>query len=183
MLAGGTAEVTLDGSASDDGDGGTQTLTYRWSRVLGPSGGGAIEDATAAITRVVYSLAGTYRYRLTVSDGRASSSATVDVIVRPEPEPVAQLRRGDANADGEVDISDGARILNTLFLGDAPFACLDAADSNDSGVVDMSDAVRIFEYLFLGGTAPPPPGPVDCGPDATDDDAIDCASYPLCPSA
>ena len=84
------------------------------------------------------------------------------------------FRRGDVNNDGAVDISDGIRIVNRLFLGAGPFVCNDAADANDSGVIDLSDAIGVFGFLFQGALPPRDPGPFDCGIDPTDD-ALDCA--------
>jgi hypothetical protein len=90
-------------------------------------------------------------------------------------EPV--FRRGDSNADGTPDISDGVFTLNFLFLGGSAPVCFDAADTNDDGRVDLSDAAALFNYLFLGGAAPPAPGPEECGDDPTDDELGDC-EYP-----
>ncbi|MGQ9591733.1 MAG: hypothetical protein ACUVYA_15725 [Planctomycetota bacterium] len=86
--------------------------------------------------------------------------------------------RADANVDGQVDISDGVKVLNVLFLGDAPEGCDDAMDSNDDGKTDISDGVWILNFLFLGGPKSPQPYP-DCGPDPTLDD-LGCAAYPFC---
>lgn len=86
--------------------------------------------------------------------------------------------RADSNADGKVDISDGVRVLNVLFLGDSPSGCDDAMDSNDDGKMDISDGIWILNFLFLGGPQPPQPYP-DCGVDPTPD-ALTCAAYPLC---
>ncbi len=47
--------------------------------------------------------------------------------------------RGDANADGVVNISDPSFILNALFTGGRQPDCDDAADANDDGLVDISD--------------------------------------------
>lgn len=88
----------------------------------------------------------------------------------------ARFRRGDSNGDGKIDIADGVRILNALFLGTAALDCKDAADTNDSGDVDLSDGVAVFNFLFLGGAKPPSPGPNDCGGDPTADTLI-CESY------
>jgi len=100
--------------------------------------------------------------------GGISSLDLLDEITTSDPAaPV--LRRGDANNDGTVDISDGVGIVNRLFLGGAPFACDDAADSNDDGGIDISDAIKIFGFLFLGETDPPAPGASICGPDPSDD--------------
>jgi hypothetical protein len=80
-----------------------------------------------------------------------------------------EFLRGDANGDGKVDLSDGVRVLNYLFLGNATIECLDAADSNDTGGHDLTDGVRIFNFLFLGHEPPPVPGHLDCGVDPSAD--------------
>src|SRR5687767_4151233 len=85
--------------------------------------------------------------------------------------------RGDANASGAVDISDGIRILGYLFLGNpATLDCEDAADVDASGTINLSDAVYILGYLFTGGSAPEAPFP-SCG---TSPGGLGCASYPGC---
>jgi hypothetical protein len=81
--------------------------------------------------------------------------------------------RGDANGDGEINLSDATFGLNNLFLGGPPpRPCGDSADFNDSGTRDVSDAVYLLNFLFLGGPRPPPPFPFR-GPDPTPD-PIDC---------
>jgi hypothetical protein len=81
------------------------------------------------------------------------------------------VRRGDSDSNGAVNITDAVRILNVLFLGIGIITCDDAADSDDNGAVNITDAVRILNVLFLGiGVIPPP---TECGPDPTDD-ALGC---------
>jgi hypothetical protein len=63
---------------------------------------------------------------------------------------------GDANADGEVDISDPVAILGHLFLG-AGLSCPGAGEVNGDGKLDISDSVHLLQHLFLGGD--PPAGP------------------------
>ena len=93
--------------------------------------------------------------------------------------PDKPFQRGDANVDGDLDLSDGVVILNSLFLGGPEPECLDAADTDDSGTVQITDAVVLFNYLFLD--AAPPSAPFEeCGPDPTDEDLLHCPSYP-CP--
>ena len=79
------------------------------------------------------------------------------------------FRRGDANGDGTLDLSDGIAVLNYLFSGRSQLECQDAADANDSGVVDIADAIFLFSALFTGGPPTPPPGHLDCGSDPTGD--------------
>ena len=82
--------------------------------------------------------------------------------------------RGDANADGELDISDPVTLLRSQFHGDAVVRCDDAGDSNDDGKLDIADAVYVFRYLFQGGDAPGAPFP-EPGWDPTGD-GLGCAS-------
>ncbi|MFQ5653538.1 MAG: hypothetical protein ACE5GW_02260 [Planctomycetota bacterium] len=89
------------------------------------------------------------------------------------------FRRGDANADGALDISDPIRVLAVLFTGGGPPPCEDALDANDDGALDVADAIILLGRLFEGG--PPLPVPYfACGPDFTGD-GLDCASYAPCP--
>lgn len=64
--------------------------------------------------------------------------------------------RGDANADGQVDLTDALATLNHLFQNGAD-VCLEAADADASGQVDLSDAVTVLNHLFQGGPAPAAP--------------------------
>jgi len=87
--------------------------------------------------------------------------------------------RGDSDANGLLQITDGVRVFGFLFLGNPlQFDCPDAADVDDSGILDISDGIYALNFLFTGGPPPISPYP-DCGVDLTADD-LDCASYPLC---
>jgi hypothetical protein len=99
--------------------------------------------------------------------------------------------RGDVDASGDINITDGIFLLNYLFSGGTTPACLDAADVNDSGggAPDITDAIAVFNWLFLGGPAPSPPSPTtspyisrDCGLDPPDGptDTLDCAAFAPC---
>jgi hypothetical protein len=84
--------------------------------------------------------------------------------------------RGDANNDGNVDISDVSAILGSP-------ACPLAADVDDDGDVDSDDADYLQAYVFNPIGNPPPPAPFpDCGPDPTNpqpgDDCSGCTSPP-----
>ncbi len=100
-------------------------------------------------------------------------------VVPPRVAADCGFRRGDANVDAVLDLSDGVMILGFLFLGGKEPTCRDAADSNDTGGLDLSDPIYIFTFLFGGGPPPPAPGPDRCGPDPTPD-RLDCVSYPRC---
>jgi hypothetical protein len=77
--------------------------------------------------------------------------------------------RGDASADGKMDLSDPIRILNFLF-GSPPLStgCRSASDANDDGVMDISDALTVLLYLFVGAQPLAAPFPL-CGADPTPD--------------
>jgi N-acetylmuramoyl-L-alanine amidase len=128
-------------------------------------------EATPRRTRIEFTRAGSYRYRLEVDDGRATAAAEVTLRVRDAAE---LFRRGDANQSGGVDLSDPVFILAWLFTGGETPACLDAADADDGGVIDISDAILLLQWLFLGGPEPAPPGPHRCGADPTEDGLAPC---------
>jgi hypothetical protein len=70
--------VTLSGSGSDP-DGGPSALTFAWSQVSGPTV--TIGNASQAVANVTPSTAGSYVFRLTVSDGAAQASDTMTLTV------------------------------------------------------------------------------------------------------
>ena len=180
QLEGGVAEVTLDGSGSDDGDEGSQGLTFAWSKVRGPDGD-TIASPGEATTTVSFTQEGAYLYQLDVDDGQAENnthSARLEITVLPEPG--VRFVRGDVDSVDGINLTDGIVILNFLFLGGPPPACIDAADTDDSGVLDITDGIIIFSWLFLGGDPPREPMPSataylpeDCGLDPTED-TIEC---------
>ncbi|MBI4584524.1 MAG: hypothetical protein HY717_10950 [Planctomycetes bacterium] len=92
--------------------------------------------------------------------------------------PPALFTRGDANADGQMDISDAVVLLLHLFAGRPAPSCSKSADVNDDGELEIGDAIHALSYLFLTGETPAPPFGA-CGADTTPD-ALACASYPRC---
>ena len=78
--------ATLTSSATDDGlpNG---TLNYRWSVVSG--NGATISSPTAPTTQVSFAAAGTYIFRMTVSDSQLSTSADVTVTAQAGNKPPA----------------------------------------------------------------------------------------------
>lgn len=80
-----------------------------------------------------------------------------------------EFLRGDANEDGNVDITDAIYTLGILFQDKPLPICLDTADTNDDGGVDISDAVYLLNHLYAGGGPLPAPGQ-EYGFDPTVDD-------------
>lgn len=114
------------------------------------------------------------------SDGRLTFGATGEVILEPLEggDPETRFRRGDANADGNQDLSDAVSILGYLFLGGPSPSCTKSADSDDTGNIDLTDAIYLLGHLFLGGPEPGPPFE-ECGNDPTED-GLDCVAYAPC---
>jgi hypothetical protein len=170
-------EIFFDGGASDPGG---AIVSHLWESDLGDML--STEEDFAIATLPV----GTHMISFSVQDNEGfwSDVATVEIVVEEfvEPTPPPPIfRRGDANLDVTIDVSNGIFILDFLFLGDAAFACPDAGDTDDSGDLDLSDAISVFEFLFLGNLPPPLPGPFTCGPDPTEDIAeLGCDTEPPC---
>jgi large repetitive protein len=81
------ASVTLDGSGSSDPDAGT-ALSFLWTQLAGPAA--ALSDPQAArpsFTAPQVTASTLLRFSLTVGDGQATSTATVDVLVRQVNQP------------------------------------------------------------------------------------------------
>ena len=80
---------------------------------------------------------------------------------------ISFFRRGDANGDEKLDISDAVSVLGYLFLG-TEISCEDAADADDSGDLLITDGIVILMHLFGGTETIPPPYPepgLDPNPD------------------
>lgn len=87
------------------------------------------------------------------------------------------FRRGDANADGSLDISDAFFLLIYLFdEGPAP-ECRKAADANDDGRLNLADAVHLVRHTLRGQPLPEPIG--GCGPEETTD-TLSCERFTPC---
>ncbi len=67
------------------------------------------------------------------------------------------FQRGDANADGRIDLADPVSLLQFLFVSGETPACMDAADADDSEDLNITDGVLVLNYLFVGGEPPRPP--------------------------
>ena len=78
-------EVNLNGNKSQAPGG--RIVSYLWEKMSGPAGGN-IMAASAAETKVTGLSAGTYEFRLTVTDNNgATVAASVAVVVKPQPAP------------------------------------------------------------------------------------------------
>lgn len=72
---------------------------------------------------------------------------------------------GDANSDGNINVSDAVWIINFVFLSSEPPNPMESGDPNCDGSVNVSDAVYIINNVFVGGNDPCDPtgdGVPDC---------------------
>ena len=97
--------------------------------------------------------------------------------------PQGNFIRGDANNDGLINFDDSDFILQFLFGGLLPPACLDAADTNDhldgDEGINHEDACILSHFVADCCTYEDPPAPFPgCGPDLTGD-RLTCAE-PSC---
>ncbi len=90
-----------------------------------------------------------------------------------------EFRRGDAEPDGQLDLTDAIKILSYMFLGGNAPSCLQTADIDDNDELDITDCVRLLKFLFVGGSPPAPPGPYVCGEDPTPGE-FDFCIYSAC---
>jgi glucose/arabinose dehydrogenase len=150
----------------------------------------AIVNQTDVNTADIWNDLGTYRFegtgRVTVtSAGPAYSTAADAFCLLPDAsggEP--RFRRGDADNNGAVNITDAITILGSLFRGTGPLGCNETGDADNDGVMNITDAIVLLDYLFRGGPRPAPPAPG--GPCGTDLDPpgspgdLGCAVYESC---
>jgi len=61
---------------------------------------------------------------------------------------------GDADASGDVDISDAVYLIAYIFAGGPTPNPEQSGDADCSGNVDISDAVYLIAYIFAGGAKP-----------------------------
>jgi hypothetical protein len=112
------------------------------------------------------------------ANARLAAAAIAVLAGLSDPTPSTRFIRGDANADGKVDVSDAVKDLFHLFLAES-IPCEKAADATDDGRLDISDPILILDFLFGGHAAPREPSG-SCGLDPTGDDRS-CESFPACP--
>lgn len=124
-----------------------------------------------------------------IDAGTAEGAPTVDLEGLPRPcgagfdmgayERCGEgFSRGDANADGNLNIADAVFVLGYLFGSAERPSCVDAADANDDGETNIADAITMLGHLF-GGAGPLPDPFGACGTDPTGD-ALVCAAFPPC---
>ncbi|MBI4585349.1 MAG: VCBS repeat-containing protein [Planctomycetes bacterium] len=92
---------------------------------------------------------------------------------------IPRFIRGDANSDGDRDLTDGIFILEFLFLGKSAPPCHNSADIDDDGQLSVTDAINLLGFLFLGSPAGFREPWVTCGSDPTAD-LLSCLEFSKC---
>src|ERR1041385_2683868 len=149
-----------------------EVLLYRDGMLIGS----LLGSSTVYVDRTPTSGTHTYevRGRIEVSKSRRQGVECVLQVGPPDNE--GTFRRGDANGDGKMALTDAIFTLGFLFLGETAPLCPDAADTDDNGRLDITDPISSLGFLFLGASEPPAPGPRTCGPDPTHDSLGPCRS-------
>jgi hypothetical protein len=97
-------------------------------------------------------------FRISVNSGGQPSppglSESTNWLVKAGYVFASRVKRGDANADGTLDLGDAIYILNYLFKAGPDPCPMEAGDANGDGMVDLGDAIYVLNYLFKGGPAP-----------------------------
>jgi hypothetical protein len=66
----------------------------------------------------------------------------------------SQIKRGDANANGVVDLGDAIYLLNYLFKNGLDPCPVETGDVNCNSIVDLGDVIYLLNFLFKGGPGP-----------------------------
>jgi len=107
--------VTLNGSASSDGDG--DPLTFNWAFVSRPSGSvAALSDPSAVSPTFQVDRPGSYTIRLTVNDGKVDSVADTVIVSTLNSRPVANAGPDQTSFVGNTVTLDGS--ASSDFDGD-----------------------------------------------------------------
>lgn len=143
--------ISLHGSATDDGYP-NDTLSYQWTQQSSTTGGTAtFANADQAVTKVSVDKAGTYDFKLTVSDGKLSGEDTVTLTVNEDtalPEVVANYTFETIQDNRDVDyIPDTSTAKN-----DAIRVRANLDDAGKSGKALKMDGTVSGGYVKLPST-------------------------------
>jgi hypothetical protein len=96
----------------------------------------------------------TFYFTFAVSDNSAPTLVdTIHCEMTVTDSPVTYVC-GDADASGDVDISDVVYLIAYIFSGGPAPDPIASGDADCSSNVDISDVVYLINYIFSGGTAP-----------------------------
>jgi hypothetical protein len=97
-------------------------------------------------------------YRIPVNSGGQPSAIGISqsdtLVIKAGYVHASFVKRGDATADGVIDIGDVVYLINYLFRNGSVPCPFEAGDANCDGVVVIGDVVYLINYLFRGGPLP-----------------------------
>jgi hypothetical protein len=136
--------VVFAGSAT----GGLTPYTFDWySDVDGYLGSGEIVTTNTLSSVVRDQVVIPHTITLTVTDlNGMSDNAHISVFI--------DFVRGDANADGVINVADVVYLVNFLYRNGDPPRPMEAGDANCDGIVNVADVVYLVNYLYRGGDPP-----------------------------
>ncbi len=139
----GEARVLMSGANSEDGDGGTQTLSHDWFVVSGPAGGATIPADTIHFkdTEITFKMVGTYEIGLRVNDGGTGTSTdevTVTVTVHDD---------NDFNVPPTAEIKTTPDPAEVELVGGAATIQLDGSTSSN-GALGQDDCMQTLAYKW-----------------------------------
>lgn len=92
-----------------------------------------------------------------ISLGRCPNGSGAFAAQSPSPglpNTCSSVACGDADANGNVNITDAVFLINYLFAGGAAPNPLSTADADCNGIFTITDIVYMINYMFAGGPAP-----------------------------
>jgi len=136
-----SVQVLLDGKEIDRVNLGRSALDrfYQDTPVNHPSLGNVeLTEGTHLLMVKVFEGGGDHNFRVGFVDETGVEvpfgPAEIEISLVPAEEPVRpQFRRGDSDADGNINITDGIFVLNFLFIGGPAPECRESADPNNDG--------------------------------------------------
>ncbi|MBS1565077.1 MAG: PKD domain-containing protein [Bacteroidetes bacterium] len=137
--------ATLNGNASYDPDG--SISAYAWTKISGPAQS-TLTNGTSATAQLTNLVAGTYSFRLQVTDnGGFTAADTVNVVVSPTP-PCGALPSGVST----TDVGNGGLLgIGNIATGSACYAAPNTYDIKGAGdLVSMTDKFRYVYRSFSG---------------------------------
>ncbi|MBN1421716.1 MAG: VCBS repeat-containing protein [Planctomycetes bacterium] len=104
--------------------------------------------------------------------GDVNGDGAIDIVITAEDTDRGQVlfndgsclpraARGDANADGHLDIGDPIAALDHIVSG-LSIPCPPAVEVNGDGQLDIADPVYLLMHMFASGPPPVGPEPVAC---------------------
>jgi hypothetical protein len=142
--------ITLDGSQSFDPDGRPSALTYAWTQVSGPAV--SLIGATTVKPKFTPMLAGTYKFRLTVSDGALSASRDIEAEYKGLY--IGATARIQAEDYGLVHELTRANLGGSDYRGDSVDVevTTDAGGGYDVGYIDAGEWMEYPVHVATTGS-------------------------------